>query len=96
MSAEEELKSIYGEVIREAGGRLEYASAKLSSARAHSFKLEEAALHLRKATELIAFAAIAPNKIEYAEIRKKAKQAADFTKDYHAKRIFQDLARIRV
>ncbi|MFN3959173.1 MAG: hypothetical protein ACK4NP_04610 [Parvularculaceae bacterium] len=94
MSTEEELKRIYQDMIVDAGDRLNRVSAKLNAKNASLFELEEAALHLRMALELIAFAAIAPNKSEYERIRSQAVQAADFTRDFHAKRIFQDLARI--
>ncbi len=94
MNGEDRLKSVYRTMILEAGERLDRASAKLVAANVQAYDLEEAALHLRKGLEAIAFAAIAPNQGAYAQIRAKADQAADFTKDYHAKRIFQDLARV--
>jgi hypothetical protein len=93
MSSEEEIKCIYRGMIVDAGDRLERVSAKLQANYAQFFELEEAALHLRKALEAIAFAAIAPNRTAYEESRNNASQAADFTKDWNASRIFQDLAR---
>lgn len=94
MSAEEELKRIFQGMLIDAGERLGRVSVKLSAQNASHFELEEAALRLRNALELIAFSAIAPNKHEYERMRSKAEQAADFAKDFHAKRICQDLAQV--
>ena len=56
--------------------------------------LESAALQVRKALESIAFAAIAPNKSAYQALRAQAEENKDFTRDYHAKRIFRDLQKV--
>ena len=56
--------------------------------------LESAVLQVRKALEAIAFASIAPNKPEYQALRAAATKAPDFTKDYHAVRIFGALERV--
>ncbi len=58
------------------------------------FALESAALQLRKAMEAIAFAAIAPNKQQYAVIRKNATKPADFSKDWQADSIFLVLDKV--
>lgn len=57
--------------------------------------LESAALQVRKALETIAFSAISTNKAAYQRIRSKAEQNKDFTRDYHANRIFRDLQRVQ-
>lgn len=57
-------------------------------------QLEASILQLRKALETIAFASIAPDKKQYAAFRATAVQSADFTKDYHAGRIFTALAKV--
>lgn len=57
-------------------------------------QIESAALQLRKALETIAFAAIAPEKKQYAAFRATADKSPDFTKDYHAKSIFQALGKM--
>lgn len=56
--------------------------------------LEAAALQVRKALETIAFSAVAPDKKQYAAFRATATNCPDFTKDYHAAKIFATLARI--
>jgi hypothetical protein len=90
------LADIYALMISEAANRLAAAATFLES-----FKddkgvayLESSALQLRKGLEAIAFAAIAPNHLAYAKYRAKAEKSPDYTKDYHAKRIFNDLARV--
>ncbi|MDN7559146.1 hypothetical protein [Burkholderia orbicola] len=57
--------------------------------------LESAALQVRKALETIAFSAISTNKAAYEAIRSQAEQNKDFTRDYHANRIFRDLQRVQ-
>jgi hypothetical protein len=52
------------------------------------FELESATLQLRKAMEAIAFAAIAPNKQQYAAVRKSAGKSAHFGDDWKADSIF--------
>lgn len=86
----------YALLISEAANRLAAASTFLES-----FKdgkgvayLESSALQLRKGLESIAFAAIAPNQSAYSAYRAKAEKNQDFTKDYHAKWICNDLAKV--
>jgi len=90
------LKSIYVVMIAEATARLLAAGRFLNAYHAGGSlpELEASALQLRKAMEAIAYSAIAPDKKEYAALRAKVSGANGFTKDYHAKRIFADLARI--
>jgi hypothetical protein len=87
---------IYLEKMTEALERLnaceEYLAAHAESIK--RFSLESAALQLRKAMEAIAFAAIAPNKEQYAVIRKNAAKPADFTKDWQADSIFLVLDKV--
>lgn len=87
---------IYLEKMTEALERLnaceEYLSANTESKK--RFALESAALQLRKAMEAIAFAAIAPNKEQYAAIRNNAAKPADFRKDWQADSIFLILDKV--
>jgi len=90
------LHAIYGAMIQDASKRLNAAMGYLASfSRTHSaFEVESAVLQLRKALEAIALAAIAPNKAEYASFRAKATDSPDYTKDYHARKIFSALGRV--
>ena len=56
--------------------------------------LDAAVLQFRKALEAIAIAAIAPDKKAYQAFRATADKDPDFTKDYHAAKIFAALARV--
>jgi len=56
--------------------------------------LDAAVLQFRKALEAIAIAAIAPDRKAYQEFRATADKDPDFTKDYHAAKIFAALARV--
>ncbi len=56
--------------------------------------LENAILHLRKSLETTVYAAIAPNKKAYAELRAKAEKPADYRKDYNASKILLYLSKI--
>ncbi|MFN9448561.1 MAG: hypothetical protein ACK58U_02710 [Rubrivivax sp.] len=56
--------------------------------------LDAAVLQLRKALEAIAIAAIAPDKNAYQAFRATADKDPDFTKDYHAAKIFSALAKV--
>ena len=58
------------------------------------FSLESAILQMRKALEAVAFAAVAPNKYQYAEYRAQAEKNSDFTKDFNARSILQFLGKI--
>jgi hypothetical protein len=49
---------------------------------------------MRKAMEAIAFAAIAPNKAQYAAAKTSAEKSADFRSDWNARLIFQLLAKL--
>jgi len=87
---------IYLEKMSEALDRLNACEDYLAShvEGLNRFALESAALQLRKAMEAIAFAAIAPNKEQYAVIRKNAAKPADFSKDWQADSIFLILAKV--
>ena len=56
--------------------------------------LDAATLQVRKALEAIAIAAIAPDKKAYTALRASASKDPDFTKDYHAAKIFAALGRV--
>lgn len=90
------LQSIYRSLIGEATSRLLAAKRFLAAFTATGAvpELEASVLQVRKALETIAFAAIAPDKKQYAAFRATATNSPDFTKDYHAAKIFTALARI--
>ncbi len=90
------LTDICAAMVSEAASRLAAATTFLESfsdGKGVGY-VEASALQLRKALEAMAFAAIAPNHSAYAAHRAKAENNQDFTKDYHVKRIFNDLGRI--
>jgi len=93
---EASLQSIYTSQLSEATMRLLAAKKFLASYTATGDlpDIEAAILQLRKALETIAFAAIAPDKQHYAALRAKTIERPDFTRDYHAKRIFATLAEV--
>lgn len=93
---EPELQAIYLGQIQQAGNRLVAALRYLGfyAASPNASDLESATLQVRKALEMIAYAAIAPDKKTYSELRARATESSDFTRDYHAKKIFTALARI--
>ena len=84
-------EDIYREKVREALGRIDACVRFMESFNAHSdlVLLESAALQARKALEAIAYAAIAPNKEQYKNLRAQTEVPGDFRKDYNAKKIFQ-------
>lgn len=92
----EELQNIYLESVKDALFRLKACEDLLSSY--HSNKsiifIESAILQLRKALELIAFAAIAPNKYEYEKFRNKAESHNDYRKDFKASSILKALRKV--
>ena len=49
---------------------------------------------MRKALEAVAFAAVAPNKVQYAALRAQTEKNSDFTKDFNAKKILQLLCKV--
>lgn len=90
-------ESIYKAMMSDAASRLMAANrfiAHQGTSKEVAY-LESAALQVRTALETIAFSAISTNKAAYEEIRSKAKQNKDFTRDYHANRIFRDLQRVQ-
>ena len=95
-TGDQALQAIYLNTVQQASRRLNacerYVAAFLVS---HEISdLESAVLQLRKALETIAFASIAPNKAEYQTLRAAAMKSPDFTKDFHALKIFAALERI--
>jgi hypothetical protein len=90
-------ESVYKAMMTEAAGRLMAADRFVAhhNNRKEVADLESAVLQVRKALEAIAFSAISTNKTAYEEIRSKAEQNKDFTRDYHANRIFRDLQRVQ-
>jgi hypothetical protein len=93
---EASLQSVYTSQIAEATSRLLAAKRFLATFTTSGVvpELEAAVLQVRKALETIAFAAVAPDKKQYAAFRATATNSPDFTKDYHAGKIFTALARI--
>jgi hypothetical protein len=91
-----ELQTIYLGKISEALARLTVCENFLNSYNVSKdvFVLESAILQMRKALEAVAFAAIAPNKNQYAEYRAQAERNPDFTKDFNAKSILQFLGKV--
>ena len=91
----DELRTIYlamvGEVVDRLRASEEFLTA-YKAGRGHAF-IDSAILQLRKAMEAIALASIAPCKEKYEVFRAKANQP-DYTKDYHAGKIFQVLGKI--
>jgi len=87
------LQSIYLSLIGEAVARLDSAEEFLSN-QSGLPHLEAAILQVRKALESFALAAIAPDKKEYQAFRATASKDPDFTKDYHAAKIFGALSRV--
>jgi hypothetical protein len=93
---EASLQSIYTSQLSEATMRL-LAAKKFLATYIETKELPEieaAILQLRKALETIAFAAIAPDKQQYVALRAKMTESPDFTRDYHAAKIFTALAKI--
>ncbi len=91
-----ELRNIYLGKISEALARLVECDRFLSSYNSSKdiLVLDCAILQMRKALEAVAFAAIAPNKDQYAEYRAQAARSADFTKDFNARSILQFLSKV--
>jgi len=94
--SQEKLQKIYLDKIKEVLDRLKVCESFLDSYNESQsvFVFEAAVLQMRKALECVAYAAIAPNKKEYAEFRANAESQPDYTKDFHAGKIMQLLAKI--
>lgn len=90
-----ELQNIYLKKISEALARLVTCERFLCAHKSSNdvFVLESAILQMRKALEAVAFAAIAPNKDQYAKYRSQVENS-NFTKDFNAKSILQLLSKI--
>jgi len=91
-----ELQHIYLGKITEALARLAACDRFLSAYNDSKdvFVLEAAILQIRKALEAVAFAAIAPNKDQYAEYRAQAERSSEFTNDFNARSILQFLGKV--
>jgi len=91
-----ELQTIYLDKISESIHRIRACESFLDHHQATNdfYSFESAVLQARKALEAIAFAAIAPSKIEYESFRAEAERPADFRKDYNARAILQYLSKI--
>jgi len=89
-------QSVYLSLIGEAVSRLNAALGfELEYRRSGDIPtLDAAVLQLRKALEAVAIVAIAPDKKAYQAFRATADKDPDFTKDYHAAKIFAALARV--
>lgn len=94
--SEKSLQDFYTDLIGEAVSRLAAGEEFLAMFAKHKgmHYLDSAALQVRKALESIALGAIAPDKEEYAALRASANKDPDFTKDYHAAKIFAALERV--
>lgn len=94
--SEIELQTIYLNKIKEALARLGACTSFLTMHKTtnDAYLLDAAVLQVRKAMEALAFAAIAPNKIEYEAFRISAEKPADYRKDYNARAILQYLSKI--
>lgn len=94
--SQESGQNLYRELLHEATFRL-IAARRFHDGFSKSNSapdLEAAILQIRKALELIAYSAIAPDKKQYKAFRAGAKKQPDFTRDYHAGKIFSALSRI--
>lgn len=93
---EQSLQDIYVNLLGECFDRLVAAEEFLDQLRSRPYLplLEAAILQVRKSLELIAIAAIAPDKEQFQAFRATATKDPDFTKDYHAAKIFAALERI--
>lgn len=93
---EDALQSIYTSLIGEAVSRLDAADGFLTeyAVSQQAPQLDAATLQVRKALELTALAAIAPDKKKYSEFRAAASKDPDYTRDYHAAKIFAALSRV--
>ena len=89
-------QALYCSLMAESVSRLSAAERFLSAYQTQGElpQLEAAVLQVRKSLETIAYAAIAPNKKEYAAFRARAANSPDFTKDYHASKIFSALSHV--
>lgn len=91
-----EVIKIYLDNMRDVKKRISYAENQIDlfNKSNNNFILENVILHLRKALECIAYASIAPNKDAYVKFRSNATKQADFKKDYHGRKILEQLEKI--
>jgi len=93
---EQSLQDTYVKLLGECFERLDAAEEFLQHLQSRPYVplFEAAILQVRKSLELIALAAIAPDQQRYKAFRATAEKDPDFTKDYHAAKIFGALERI--
>lgn len=89
-------QQVYLGMVTEAVHRLQAVEAFLAAHRKCSAlaTADAAVLQTRKALEAIAFASVAPHRAEYERLRASSDENSDYTKDYHAKRIFRALSKV--
>lgn len=89
-----ELQAIYLGKVSEALSRLSACESYIESYKTSNdiYLFESAILQMRKVLEAFAFAAVAPNKDEYAKLRAKFTDSPDYTKDFNARKILQLLS----
>ena len=86
---------IYLRCVEEAKHRLAIAERFASGVLGHvRVDTESACLQLRKAFELVAYAAIAPHKTKYQTWRGQVKKNKDFRRDFNGRKILQSLSKI--
>jgi hypothetical protein len=93
---EAELQSVYLAMASQSVARLRAAKTFLDAYEESGVlpELDAAILQVRKALEAMALASIAPHKAKYEAFRAKAEEQPDYTKDYHAGKIFKVLSKI--
>jgi hypothetical protein len=96
MSEPDQARKIYLDCMSKVKSRLAFAEAQLRLHEGNSdiYYLENAILHLRKTLENIAFAAVAPNRKAFAELRAKAEKSPDYRNDYNGSKILLSLSKI--
>lgn len=93
---EPKLREIYLQQMIEVTNRLNAAKLFFDSysKSGNEIDFDSGVLQLRKALEATAYASIVPNKAKYQLFRQLSETSKDFTKDFHASKIFNDLREI--
>jgi hypothetical protein len=96
MTKETDLQKVYIDQMIEVCNRLNasYEYIERFFKNSNYIEFDCAVLQFRKALEATAYASISPNKEEYRALRLKAKGGQDFSKDFKATAIFQNLEEI--
>lgn len=85
----------YIRCLEEAKHRLAFAERFATGPSGHpQINIESACLQLRKALELIAYAAIAPHRAKYEAWRRQAEKPRDYRKDFNGRKILHLLAKL--